>query len=216
MPGARQDESQDLALCERFLDLARAGDRGSEFRAALEGIYPLVLRAVRKIFSQWKGLPPGLMEPRDVAHEVILRLQNCPPNREPGQNARFTVLNWVRTCTLNHLKDLSRKPSFKTVHASPRQMEEILDARWEIHSSDARGPQEPEENIYHRQQLAGLESFLRCHYPLGARLLEAQICHPGATTAELACALGTTKQNVYQIRSRLNAWIVKWRAGISS
>lgn len=218
MDGASQEGSEELALCERFLELARSGDRGSDFCAALEGIYPLVLRGVEKVFSKWKGLSPGFMEARDVAHEVILRLQNCPPNREPGHNARFTVLNWIRTCTLNYLKDLSRKPSYKTVNVSSGQLEEILDVRRgrETDPSDAGGPQEPEENIYVHQHLAGLERFLCCHYPPGARYLEAQLSHPGATTQELARVLGTTRQNVYQIRNRLKSWIVRWRCGISS
>lgn len=216
MAGAGPKASEELALCERFLDLARAGNRGSELRAAMEGIYPLVLRTVEKVFSQWKGLSPGLMEARDVAHEVLLRLQNSPPNHEPGCNAKFTVLKWIHTCTVNYLKDLSRKPSFKTISASPEQLEKILDARREAHPSDAGGSQEPEENIYVRQHLAGLERFLSCHYPPGARYLEAQISHPGATIEELARALGTTKQNVYQIRNRLKVWIVRWRCGISS
>lgn len=216
MSGAEQEASRELALCERFLDSAQKGTDGPEFRAALAALYPLVVRTVERIFGTWKGLSPGLLDAGDVAHEVILRLQKSPPNRNPGCNARFTVLKWIHTSTVNYLTDLSRKAFYKNVRTDPEQLANIVDDHRDTHLSDLGGSGDPEQSIYEHQHLAALESYLRVHYPLGARYLVAYLNHPDATTEELARVLGTTKQNVYQIMTRLKRWAVKWRNGISS
>ncbi len=216
MPGARQDDPRELALCERFLDLARKGNRGPEYAAALEGIYPLLMRTVEKVFRTWRTLPPGLVEAGDVAHDVLLRLQKSPPNREPGYSARVTVLKWIRVVTERYLTDLGRKASFISIKLDPEQLQEIMDARCDTRTSDPCGSEGLERRMDESRILSELERYLLAHYPRGAQYLEAIRSHPGATPEEAARILGTTRQNVYQIRKRLMDWVVKWREGISS
>jgi len=218
MPGSCHDELKERALCERFLDLAKKGDRGPDYSAALAGLYPLITRRVEKIFRKWTGLSPGLLEAGDVAHEVFLRLQNSPPTKEPTHNARVTVLKWITVCAARYLTDLTRKCSFsfRTVRTDPNELERMSDARQETHNSGGGCTNHNEQRIADRELLAELENYLRVHYPRGAEYLEALRSNPGATPEELAHILGTTKQNVYQIRSRLTARAVKWLEGISS
>lgn len=216
MPGARRDDPQELAVCERFLALARKEGRGPEYRAALEGIYPLVLRIVHKVFRRWGSLPPGLLEAEDVAHEVFLRLQKSPPNRQPGQSARLTVLRWIKVVAIHYLTDLSRKASFRDLRLDPEELHKIMEARHDSGGADPCGSEDLERRIDEGRILSEFEDWLRVHYPRGLQCLEAQRSHPGATIEELARILGTTRENVYQIRSRLIDWVVKWRKGISS
>lgn len=215
LSGARRDDPQELALCERFLDLAREKARGPEYLAALESIYPVVRRIVERVFRKWRDLP-DFLEAEDLAHEVFMRLQKSPPTRQQGQNARLTVLKWIGVVARHYLTDLGRKASFREIRLGPEQLQEIMDDRRDRGASDSCGSEDLDRRIDEGRILSEFEDYLRVHYPRGSQCLQAQRSHPGATIGELARILGTTRENVYQIRSRLKDWAVKWRKGITS
>lgn len=121
-PCDRRGEEVERALGERLLELAQAGDSGPEYRAAVESVYELVLTHVSSVFRAWTNLPVGVMDAGDVAHEILLRLQTSPPTKNPGLNARVTLLSWIRKTTGNYLTDVFRRTSSRTIALGPEDL----------------------------------------------------------------------------------------------
>jgi RNA polymerase sigma factor (sigma-70 family) len=215
MPTSRDRSGEDVerALCDRLLDLARKGERGPEFRAALDSVYDLVVRQVSSVFRSWKALPPGVLEARDVAHEVFLRLQNSPPSHDPRHNARVTLLSWIRRSAVNYLTDVGRRASCRTVRMGPKELDRLAGNRIGNASAGNDPGRESERALWESESLAAFLRHLRSEYPRGARYIDTMRTCPGATVAELARLMGVSIQNLYQIRRRTSNMAVKWRRG---
>ena len=163
---------------------------------ALETLYAEIRGAVRRTCHRLENcLPPHTTE-EDVAQEIWIKLQLSRGPTDPYVRALPALLAWVIQVARNHLIDLRRRRRHQAALA--RAAEGSIG--WTATFTDPLGT---EETVDHRLRLSRVLEHFNATYPPGARYLEATLAWPEATPLELAESLGTSVENVYQIRTRV-------------
>lgn len=131
----------------------------------------------------------------DVAQRVFLQLFEHPPDGAATGKPMRRLLSWVSTVSRNYLYDLTSRPA-----------ERLSSARGDVKEIDraASSDDAPTESHYAAHEaLLGIRPALEKDYPAGVPLLTLLLDSPHATSQELARQLGTSAQNVDQMRSRI-------------
>jgi len=217
MAGVTLSEEDERILCAKFLDLARSGERGQAFRSCLEELFPVLKPRIMRICTSWGPLQDAAVEPEDIVHEVLSRLQGSPPTHEPRCNARVTVLKWIKTTSARILLDL--KQGRESGSHGGRVQEPGLNGpgtRRAVEITSEPSAEDPETNAQERQLVERFMEFLRSSYPKGAWYLETRRAHPQASSNELAALMGISRANLDQIVSRTRRQAVRFNRMTSS
>jgi DNA-directed RNA polymerase specialized sigma24 family protein len=196
---------------EELLASTSGGARGDALNPVVTRLHRHVDHVVRSVIVRNGRLPDLSVSSEDVVSHVVIQLLKSPPSRATnGVDAFATLTAWIKTVTQRHLVDLSRRS--KSMREIRRSLSAASGDIAPLPEGVRRGampapPDEVEAADYEEKFLRYLERA----YPPGYRLLAAELESPGLSGEELAQWLGTSRDNVYQIRKRLSDHDVRFK-----
>lgn len=181
------DASWDQAAF-RFALAASERENPFKIEARLEQFLRAYVAGKVRRFARSSGGAQWGLAPEDVAQRLFLKLIARPPRFESPEGAMKRLTAWVRVTVERDLVDLVAKQ---------RELLEDRSGRTSRTESVASGA------LFARLELAEVEALLKKEYPAGLALLRLLALFPDATSYELAEELGTSIDNVDQMRFRI-------------
>jgi DNA-directed RNA polymerase specialized sigma24 family protein len=186
MCGGATVTSIDEYAAKTFIEAKLVGDAGAD-SPEFKRISPSARAYALEVST---GL--GLRDPEDVAHEVLLRLAaDGPDHGAVPVSYAVTVQAWIKIVAVRIAIDRHR-----TRKRRPEMPIDDFVGSLAAPLPEAGGL---------RPELVR-EMLLAC-YPRGAQCFEAELARPDASAEQLAETLQTSRDNVYQMRSRFRAFV---------
>jgi hypothetical protein len=200
---------QDLeAIAQTFLIACYARDEAAR-NQHLKELWPRIERQVKKQ-CRLATLPNGLLE-KDILQEVLYKLIKTPPDPAPSDmQALPRLLSWVNTTTFRYISSCWRPKEAHAVLSMPSEKLEKFEnySPYDPTRSASSIVDHPIESMHRMQMFILFKEYLEKEYPRGYQYVCAFYENYGATTEELADLLKISTDNLYQIRNRVQRYLL--------